>query len=86
MARRGYIELETEHLIFDEWTGRISIKCIDDEVCLGPLDDCDEECPSILMDELRQLRDLHRDSLLAGIAYDATRREADRARMSPGGW
>jgi hypothetical protein len=78
--------IDTRHFSFQTSTGIVSLRCLDDDVNLGTLENCDDEVPSVLLQELAELRDLVQDADEAGLAYEATRRHADETRHNPKGW
>jgi len=80
------LTIETAHLSYDEATGLVSIRCLDDEIPLGLLESADDECPSALAAELEQIRTEIRESRDYASGCLATARAADRMRNSPGGW
>ena len=77
--------METRNLLLDD-ADRVHLKCRDDLICLGFIESCDEECPSLLAAELAELRAKLVEAEYYGRAYEATVRAADAARHSPGGW
>ena len=78
--------IETQHLSYDEATGYVSLRMLDDEIRLGHLDLCDDECPSLLMKELESLRAEVYEGRKNAWDDRAAARAADSARNNPRNW
>lgn len=80
------IESPSGNIYYCELTGGAYLRLREGEINLGALEDCDEECPAVLLDDLRGLRQSVKDALDYGRACQATAREADMMRHYPGDW
>lgn len=78
-------DLSTPHFSVDD-CDRVYLKCVDDLVELGHIDDCDDEVPTRLLAELDQLRTMRADAIDYGRACAATAQAADEMRHSPEAW
>lgn len=78
-------QMETNHLVLDD-SDRVHLKCIDDRVYLGPIDDCEHEVPTPLLAELRELV-ARKERAEENARQDRrTAEAADADRHDPRGW